>query len=382
MGTAIRITSLIIGMLSISTVFNGSYAFSSGVEQAPEVAPSPQYQRLQKALEQYYEIQRKGGWQPIKTTRKYYMQKQSADAVKQIKQRLRLTGDFVSDDSSVVFTEALAAAVKKVQKRFGFKQNGVVDPLLVKELNVPVEERIAQLQANLNRLQNIPVNTEGTRLVANIPEFKLYVYEGTQLVFDMDIVVGSQSHQTVIFDDEMTDIVFSPYWNVPPSIVAGEILPAMEDDPRYLRRNGYEQTGTENGLPVIRQKPGPKNSLGLVKFVFPNNHHIYFHDTPVKGLFRLPQRAFSHGCIRLAQPEKLAGYLLRNIPGWTAGKIKKAMNAGSEQWVKLPEPVQVSLTYFTAWVDEEGLLHLRKDVYGLDKKEADMIVKNEPAGKN
>jgi murein L,D-transpeptidase YcbB/YkuD len=166
----------------------------------------------------------------------------------------------------------------------------------------------------------------------------------------------------------MTDIVFSPYWNVPPSIVTNEILPAMKRNKNYLRNNGYEITGYENGLPVIRQKPGKQNSLGQVKFIFPNEYGIYLHDTPAKGLFEYPKRTFSHGCIRLAEPEKLALYLLRNIPGWTNDKIKKAMNSGREQWVKLLHPVSVSLSYYTAWVDEENLLQLRRDIYGLDKK--------------
>jgi murein L,D-transpeptidase YcbB/YkuD len=142
----------------------------------------------------------------------------------------------------------------------------------------------------------------------------------------------------------------------------------MRKSSTYLRRNGYEKTGEENGLPVIRQKPGPTNSLGLVKFVFPNDHNIYFHDTPSKGLFQFPKRTFSHGCIRLAEPAKLAEYLLRNDPEWTTKKISAAMHAGREQWVQLDTPIPVSLTYFTAWVDQEGNLQLRQDVYGLDKK--------------
>jgi L,D-transpeptidase YcbB len=194
------------------------------------------------------------------------------------------------------------------------------------------------------------------------------VYEGTKQVFDMDIVVGSEEHKTVTFDDEMTNIVFSPYWNVPPSIVENEILPAMRSDKDYLRNHNYEITGYEDGLPVIRQKPGPENSLGQVKFVFPNEHGIYFHDTPAKGLFQYPKRTFSHGCIRLANPAKLAEYLLRNSPGWTEEKIRTAMKSRKEQSVKLPTKVAVSLSYYTAWVDEQGQLQLRQDIYGLDKQ--------------
>jgi len=286
------------------------------------------------------------------------------------KQRLAVSGDFNSKDSSSIFTDELVKAVQKAQKRFGYKQNGVVDALLIKQLNVPVEDRIQQLLINMQRLQSSPASAPGIKLVANIPEYKLHVYQGNDEVFDMDIVVGAETHQTEVFNDEMTYIVFSPYWNVPSSIVENEILPAMEANKNYLRNNGYEITGYENGLPVIRQKPGPHNSLGQVKFVFPNDKGIYFHDTPAKALFQYPKRTFSHGCIRLAQPARLAAYLLKSDKKWTPEKIRKAMNLGVEQAVKLPQPVAVSLTYFTAWVDNEGQLQLREDIYGLDKKEA------------
>jgi murein L,D-transpeptidase YcbB/YkuD len=283
-----------------------------------------------------------------------------------------VTGDFTSDDTSSVFTEELVAAVQRVQKRYGYRQNGVVDALLIKQLNVPVEQRIQQLLVNMQRFQTANASG-GTQLVVNIPEYKLHVYESDQHIFDMDVVVGSEEHKTVMFNDEMTNIVFSPYWNIPESIVENEMLPAMNRNKNYLRNNGYEVTGYENGLPVIRQKPGPQNSLGQVKFVFPNEHGIYFHDTPAKGLFQYPKRTFSHGCIRLADPAKLAEYLLKSSPGWNADKIKKAMNSGKEQSVKLPKPVAVAIAYYTAWVDDTGLLQLRQDIYGLDRSASNNV---------
>lgn len=374
MGTTIRITGLIMAMVLALTSWAYTHDSISPKKTAMAGILSP-YDRLQNAINRYYELQKAGGWRPIKADKKFYMKGQSAPAVKQLKQRLSITGEFTAADSSTLFTPALVEAVKKVQHRFGFAQNGVVDARLIKALNLPVGQRIQQLLANLERLQNeVPV-MEGTRLVVNIPEYKLFVYEGGQLQFAMDIVVGAEANQTALFTDEITHIVFSPYWNVPASIVANEILPAMISDPGYLRKNGYEETGYADGLPVIRQKPGPKNSLGGVKFIFPNEHNIYLHDTPVKGLFKLPKRAFSHGCIRLSEPAKLAGYLLRNTPGWTTAKIKKAMSAGKEQWVQLPVPVAVSLSYHTAWVDEEGLLHLREDIYGLDNVSGGLVQK-------
>ncbi len=163
----------------------------------------------------------------------------------------------------------------------------------------------------------------------------------------MDIVVGTSANRTVIFNDTLKYVVFSPYWNIPRSIVRNEILPGIRKSANYLARKNMEQTGFSNGLPVIRQKPGGSNALGRVKFIFPNSYSIYFHDTPSKSLFENKKRAFSHGCIRLAEPTKMAEYLLQNQPEWTAGKINEAMNSSKEKWVSLKEPVPVMITYFT-----------------------------------
>jgi L,D-transpeptidase YcbB len=163
-------------------------------------------------------------------------------------------------------------------------------------------------------------------------------------------------------------VVFSPYWNVPRSIVRNEILPAIERHPGYLARSDMEQTGTSDGLPVIRQKPGGSNALGRVKFIFPNNYNIYFHDTPAKHLFSRSDRAFSHGCIRLEQPQRLAEYLLRDNDEWSTSQIVDAMHAGTEKWVKLKNKVPVLISYFTSWVDDNGLVNFRDDIYGHDEK--------------
>jgi murein L,D-transpeptidase YcbB/YkuD len=184
----------------------------------------------------------------------------------------------------------------------------------------------------------------------------------------MNVVVGKEGHNTMMFSGDLNQIVFSPYWNVPPSIVRNEILPAMANNPDYLANQNMEEIGTEDGLPKIRQLPGGKNSLGRVKFLFPNSFNIYFHDTPAKALFEKDKRAYSHGCIRLAEPEKMANYLLRNNPEWTPEKINSAINSGNEQFVKLKKPVPVIITYYTAWVDENGQLNFRDDIYTHDQK--------------
>jgi murein L,D-transpeptidase YcbB/YkuD len=235
-------------------------------------------------------------------------------------------------------------------------------------MNVPVIKRLEQILMNMGRMRWMPEAESGQLILVNIPEFELHVYEGKKKAFDMNVVVGKEGHNTMMFSGDLNQIVFSPYWNVPPSIVRNEILPAMANNPDYLANQNMEEIGTEDGLPKIRQLPGGKNSLGRVKFLFPNSFNIYFHDTPAKALFEKDKRAYSHGCIRLAEPEKMANYLLRNNPEWTPEKINSAMNSGNEQFVKLKKPVPVIITYYTAWVDENGQLNFRDDIYTHDQK--------------
>jgi murein L,D-transpeptidase YcbB/YkuD len=329
---------------------------------------NPQYSLLERKLSELESIQNNGGWGKIVIPSKKIFRPGDRNAtILQLKQRLYLSGYLDQPDTSSLYSKELLPVVKKLQKQYGFKEDGLIFTEFIRELNIPVETRIRQVKLNMDRIQKMPVVTNGTHLIANIPEYKLHVYEGEEKVFDIDIVVGKESTATHTFNDEMKHIVFSPYWNVPESIIRNEILPSVRRDRTYLRRNGYEQTGTENGLPKIRQKPGTNNSLGLVKFVFPNSHNIYFHDTPAKSLFNARKRAFSHGCIRLADPMKLASYLLKGQAGWDEAAITKAMNSGKEQWVPLANAIPVSIVYITTWVDDSGALNFREDIYGLDR---------------
>lgn len=330
------------------------------------------YKMLKKELLRYYTIEEGGGWEMLSMERKRYKQGDSSSFIAQVKKRLSITGDY-SGDTSDLFTIQLAGAVETAQKRFGLTADGVVRNSLVQKLNVPVKKRIEQMLINLERMRWLPREQTGNHILANIPEFKLHVFENGKQVFDMKIIVGQAARRTVVFTGKLQYIVFSPYWNIPRSIVRNEILPAIDRDPDYLKKHNMEQIGFGNGLPVIRQKPGAGNALGRVKFLFPNRYSIYFHDTPAKTLFKRQKRAFSHGCVRLAAPQKLAEYLLRKNREWTPEKIQKAMYAGRETWVTLANPVSVALLYFTAWVDNEGLLNFRKDVYGHDKKMADHL---------
>lgn len=349
----------------ISSLFLISLRVLAG--DLPPKSAAAQADLLQREIQRYSEIEQKGGWQKISLAKGRYLTGESADAIIQVKKRLKASGDYTAKNMSPLYTPELEVAVKKAQRQFGFTENGVVDAALALALNVPVESRLAQLQINLDRLRTQPMVQSDNRIVVNIPEYKLYVYEGGSEALSMNVVVGKESSKTAIFNDELTHIVFSPYWNVPPDIVKEEILPAARKRKNYLSANGYEITGRENGVPVVRQKPGRNNSLGQVKFLFPNRHAIYFHDTPAKGLFKNRVRAYSHGCIRLQEPQRLAEYLLRNNADWSTSRVSEAMNAGREQWVKLDAALPVSIVYFTAWVDNEGELNFRDDIYGYDK---------------
>ena len=204
----------------------------------------------------------------------------------------------------------------------------------------------------------------------------LTVYDGSQKAFDMPVVVGKEGTNTLMFSGNLNQVVFSPFWNIPPSIVKNEILPAMQKNPGYLKSRRMEIVKKGDSLPVIRQLPGEGNALGKIKFLFPNSFDIFFHDTEIKGVFQKQNRAISHGCIRLADAEKLANYLLQNDQGWTPAKIKTAMNSGKEQYVKIKNPVPVVITYFTAWANQNGLLNYRTDVYGHDEEIAKMMFTN------
>jgi murein L,D-transpeptidase YcbB/YkuD len=330
-----------------------------------------QYKMMNEALIRYAQIAKAEGWNIITAgNKKSYKQGDSALQIKQLKQRLNTENDYSPADTTDIFSNELLTAVKQTQKQYGIKQDGIITNALINELNIPVKDRIEQLLVNMERMRWMPEEAAGNRIIANIPDFKLHVFENAKKVFDLDIVVGTDANKTVVFNDILKFVVFSPYWNVPPSIVRKEILPGINRNANYLSNKNMEQTGTESGLPVIRQKPGGENSLGKVKFMFPNNYNIYFHDTPSKSLFDNRNRAFSHGCIRVAQPEKLAQYLLRHQPEWTGDKIDKAMNLNKESWVKLKEPMPVLITYFTAWIEKDGRLNFRNDIYGNDKKMA------------
>ncbi|TMI85346.1 MAG: hypothetical protein E6H10_03470 [Bacteroidetes bacterium] len=324
------------------------------------------YKALKDQLKKYVDIAKNGGWPQVSSGMKKLRKGVASPEISVIKKRLEITGDMPGGDTSQSFNDTLEIAIKNFQQRHGYKPTGVISDSLIKEMNVPAVQRVEQILMNMDRMRWLTNEAKGNLIVVNIPEFVLHVYEGKQKAFDMDVVVGKEGHNTMMFNGDLNQVVFCPYWNVPSSIVTHEILPAMEKHPDYLAKQDMEITGEEDGVPVIRQRPGPKNALGRVKFLFPNSFNIYLHDTPVKSLFEKDKRAYSHGCIRVREPEKLANYVLRNQPEWTPEKIEEAMNSDEQKFVKVKDPIPVLITYYTAWVDDNGQLNLRDDIYGHD----------------
>lgn len=333
---------------------------------------NPYYNDLRERLIQYVAIYKKGGWPLIPETKTKCVLGKSFPEIPFAKRRLAITDEFSGSDTTSVFTPALSDAIKAYQSTHGITADGKLTAVVIHDLNIPVFNRIQQLIINMERMRWMPVKKEGKLILVNIPEFMLHVSEGNKHVIHMPVVVGKEGHNTTMFSDELTTIVFSPYWNVPPSIVKKEILPAMNRNRNYLEKNHMEIVRTSDGLPEIRQLPGAHNSLGRVKFLFPNSFNIYFHDTPAKSLFENDTRAYSHGCIRLSDAVKMANYLLEHSPEWTPEKIEEAMNKTTEKWVELKHAIPVIITYYTSWVDENNQLNFRKDIY---KNDAEMAAK-------
>lgn len=362
------------------------------------------YIDLRETLHKYRALQEKGGWVKVDIGKAKTLQKgDTAAAVVQLRKRLNPEAPInVNDPKMRLFDDALLAQVKDFQRLHGLDQDGKVGGNTLRMMNVPVDDRIQQIMMNMERWRWIPKrlvpkSLDQKYIWVNIPEYKLYIYEDPEndpeaeraykKTFEMKVIVGKELNSTPIFSDKMEFIVLAPYWNVPNSIVEKEIKPSMLRNPAYLESQDMEivtkekepqpissysidwGSVTEKNFPyMVRQRPGPKNSLGSLKFLFPNSYNVYLHDTPADALFNQTQRGFSHGCVRLEKPVELAQYLLKDMPEWDEQHIRETIATGEEEWVTLPKKVQVYLVYFTSWVDENGDVHFRDDIYGHDKK--------------
>jgi murein L,D-transpeptidase YcbB/YkuD len=358
-------------------------------ESLEELSPdNPQYRNLRHALARYREQASKGGWPKVPPTK--IKPGQQHVNVSAIAKRLAATGDYKGsipdDDGSAEYSGELVEAVQQFQRRHGLTDDGVITPAVVAQMNVPIEERIRRIRLNLERWRWLPRDLGDSYILVNIPEARLEVWDHGSVPITMRTVVGKQDTPTPIFNDRMTHVVFSPYWNVPPNIAEGETLPAIMKDPDFLNRQNMEILD-RSGNPVdpssvdlsdpeeyrFRQRPGADNSLGLVKFMFPNQFDVYLHDTPANSLFARASRSFSHGCVRLEQPVALARYLLRDQPEWNEDRIDEAMHSGKEQHVKLKNAIPVYLGYWTARVSADGLVQFRKDIYGIDERQMALL---------
>lgn len=328
-----------------------------------------QYTLLKKYLKKYHEIQNGGGFPKIIYSKQTYLPGNSYPFISKLRTFLFINNDINEDNKSNIYDSIIKIGIKNYQKRMGLNETETISQSLINEMNVSVEKRIQQIIVNMERCRWIPAETSGDFIIINIPDFKLHLFENDSLLWSMKIIVGKNNKQTVAFSSRIEYIVFNPYWNVPQGIMKKEIMPALARNKNYLTDHNMEW---HDG--IIRQRPGPNNALGLIKFVFPNTHSIYMHDTPVKSLFKEEKRAFSHGCIRLEEPKKLALYLLRNEPEWNEYKINQALKRGNEHYVRIKKNMPVFITYFTCWVDKNGKLNFRNDVYNKDSRLAKMIL--------
>jgi L,D-transpeptidase YcbB len=365
---------------------------ASDIDTAIEAVepPFPTYHRTLDALRTYLQLARRDDGELLPVPRKAIRPGDSYAGLPRLMRLLALLGDLPEKEEDVlsptVYQGTLVTAVKRFQQRSGLEPNGLIDVQTAKELNTPLSRRVVQLQLTLERLRWLPHQFQRPPIIVNIPEFRLRAVDDQyHWVLFMKVVVGrAYRHRTPVFAANVKSVIFRPYWNVPLSIVRAELLPHIENDPAYLANNAYEivdSAGTvvgqgtiseeikrqlRSGKLGIRQIPGPTNALGLLKFDFPNPHDVYMHGTPATELFARSRRDFSHGCIRVEDPVALAAWLLRDIPEWTADRIRATMLGEKTLRVDLEKPVPVLIVYGTAVVMEDGEVRFFQDIYGQD----------------
>jgi len=342
------------------------------------------YMRLRDALAQYRQLQADGGWQevPPGPTLRADM---SDPRVPPLRARLRVTGDL--DPTAPVagerFDGQLERAVKGFQHRHGLNADGAVGKATLAQLNVPVQTRIQQLRLSMERGRWLFDVADPNALFVNVAGFQLFLMRDNHLLWRTRVMVGERYRQTPLFRGEMTYLELNPTWTVPYSIATKTLLPEIRKDPDYLQRKNMlvlDRSGKQvdpagidwqaispRQFPyVLRQMPGPENALGQVKFMFPNEHAVYLHDTPQRYLFSSEMRAFSAGCIRVEHPLELAGLLLQGDPRWDAARLQQVLRTGNRQVVTLTNPINVYIAYFTALVEADGLVHFWADIYDRD----------------
>jgi L,D-transpeptidase YcbB len=347
------------------------------------------YQRAITALAAYSKLAEQGDGTPLPMVQKGIHSGGDYAGVPQLAVRLRQLGDLPATtaipDGQTQYAGAVVDAVKQFQLRHGLQPDGILGKGTVVDLNTPLSQRVQQIQFALERYRWIPPAFDQPPIIVNLPQFILRTMRRQPAPFlTMRVVVGkAYQKQTPVFAGNMQYVIFRPYWNVPPSIQKAELVPKISRDPNYLASHGFEVVDGDNvvtdgavsddilsqlrgGSLSIRQKPGPKNALGLVKFIFPNSYDVYLHDSPEHELFSRARRDFSHGCIRVEQPAALAAWVLRDDPNWNPEKIAAAMNGDQTIQVNLPKPIPVLILYSTAVVEPNGQMMFFNDIYHHD----------------
>ncbi|MCM0666253.1 L,D-transpeptidase family protein [Flavobacterium tyrosinilyticum] len=325
-----------------------------------------QYYKLQDALKKYKRLEKSSKYKPIVPAESPYKELRPdavSSTISQVRTRLYLLGDLKTDSKSDVYDRELMDAVMKYKVRNGFKPNYILAEEHINEMNIPLENKVVTLKLNMERCREISAQIAASDeyVLVNVPSYELFYVKNGKVVLTSSVFVGAPLTKTTIFNGEIDRIVFSPYWTVPQSIVQNELKSKIAADPNYLAEKNMEMV---NGQ--VRQKPGPDNSLGLVKFMFPNSDDIYMHDTPSKTLFDFEKRTFSHGCINVKMAKELAVAMLKDYPEWNQAKIDKAMDGKAENSFKLSKKVPIFITYFTSLVNENGEIGFFQDVYEKD----------------
>lgn len=330
---------------------------------------TPYYGRMMGALSRLRQVREAGGWAKLPADAEVAEDDSSA-AVILLRTRLAASDDPREAQLArrgaarpAVYDRDLRDALRHFQERHALDDDGELGSGTLRELNHEVDERIAEVQLNMDRWRWLPQDLGPLFIMVNIAGFELEVVENDRAIESMNVVVGKEGWNTPVFADTMEYVVLNPYWNPPESIMKEEILPAIARDPGYLARNNFERT-SDGG---VRQRPGRSNALGRYKFLFPNDDNIYLHDTPADHLFSRTRRDFSHGCIRLERPADLARLLVAKASAHSPASIDGMLATGSEKWIPLKRPIPVYLVYFTAWVREDGTLRFHHDVYGHDE---------------
>ncbi|MFH1278819.1 MAG: L,D-transpeptidase family protein [Candidatus Eisenbacteria bacterium] len=375
--------------VDLAAALEGALAAGRVAEALDDLLPdAPGYGRLREAFAKYRKIAASVDWDTVAAGEMIHPGDQGP-RVLGMRFLLYKVGDLDTTAVPVpdLYDRGLAAAVRRFQARHGLDADGVVGPKTIEALNTPPSKRARQILLNLERWRWLPQDLGPRHLRVNIADFRLQAVENGRPVLDMAVIVGRDYRRTPVFTGTMTYLVLNPTWEVPHQLAVMDVLPEIRKDPSYVERLRFQVFagwgGTDGPLDPddidwgalsrgsfpyrLRQLPGPANALGRVKFMFPNRFSVYLHDTPAKELFRKPERAFSSGCIRVERPLDLARYVLRGYPLGNETALETAIGTGEERTVKLPVPIPVHLLYWTAWVDEEGAEHFRRDIYGRDR---------------